>query len=504
MLTRQTSACSLKKTDPSGSLRLTSEKKKIPAFRSSLLVGVTVLALLGWSLGGGKLMATLNPIVRMQGKLFTPPLDAWITPPEYTGLPPMIIATPAGIRQDGAIIDVPEGSVVTSHLAERKSGNMDLAINGQTQPFLPDKHNGFGATETIQTGDMIALRQGGKDIHAWRIRVVPDQPPAVAFTAAPSITTRQAVRLAYEASDDYGVTSVIARISPRDSKPLAGHEPVDIPLASSNARELKRISFEDLTAHRWAGQPVRLQLVATDAKGHTTESDSIEFTLPERIFFHPVARALVEERKKLMANPGDEILRNEAANIMAGIAHQPLIYRGDPIVLMSLRSGAVRLVLDHDRATAAPVNDLIWQAAVRIEDGMSGIAENNLRTAQRELADALDRQASDDEVHALIDRLHQALMKYLSELSKPTASRPAPLNNTNQASRQQINKLVPQDLGRMLQQIRDLSSSGAADEAREEFLKLQQRLENLRAESSSLIEPHRQPATAIERLMQNF
>lgn len=500
MLPGETSATSSKKTE-SGSFRLTPKKRKIPAFRSTLIMGFAMLGLLGWSLGGGKLMATLNPVLRMQGKLFSPHLDAWITPPEYTGLPPIMIATPAGIRHDGGTLDVPEGSIITSHIADRKGGALDLFVNDETKSFAPNRHDGYGVTDTVRSGDRIAVRKGGQDLGNWRIRIVTDRPPSIAFTAPPEATTRQAVRFAYEASDDYGIASIMARITLRDTTPRAGHEPVDIPLAAPHARDIKRISFEDLTASRWAGQPVRIQLVATDAAGHRTESDAIDFTLPERIFFHPVARALIEERRKLMENPDDEIMRNETANIMAGIAHQPAIYHHDPLVLMTLRSGAVRLILDYEQSDVQPVSDLIWEAALRIEDGTSGIAEQNLRAAQRELADALDRKAGDDEVHALVDRLHQALMKYLSELTKSTASRPVPVENLNQASRQKINRLLPKELDHMLRQIRDLSSSGAGDEAREEFLKLQQRLENLRAERSSLMEQH-PPVT--DRLMQNF
>jgi hypothetical protein len=133
----------------------------------------------------------------------------------------------------------------------------------------------------------------------------------------------------------------------------------------------------DLAAQSWAGQRVSLQLVATNNAGRKSSTNAVELNVPARRFVHPVARVLLEERDKLMQSPDDEILRQEAANIMARIAHEPSNFRGDPVVLMALRSGAVRLVLGRDREAAISVANLLWQAASRIEDA---VARSQLRT----------------------------------------------------------------------------------------------------------------------------
>jgi hypothetical protein len=51
-----------------------------------------------------------------------------------------------------------------------------------------------------------------------------------------------------------------------------------------------------------------------------------------------------------------------------------------------LRSGAVRLVLGHDRDAAISVNDILWQAAARIEDGSSGSMQRTMRDIRRDTA----------------------------------------------------------------------------------------------------------------------
>ncbi len=281
---------------------------------------------------------------------------------------------------------------------------------------------------------------------------------------------------------------------------------IDVPVEMSswrplNAKDIKRASFEDLTANPWAGSTR-----ATSAHRHRwrwphgAERTCGFHTCPERIFFNPVARALVDERKKLLQHPLDDALRDEAANLMAGVAHDPGNYHGDPVVLMALRTGAVRLVLNHDQEVVPPVNDILWQTAVRIEDGAVGMAEQNLRQAQKELADALDRNASEQEIQQRIDALHQALTQFLSELSMRAAKRPGPIEDLSQLSGTKSNMLTPKDLDRMLEQMRDLSATGARDAARQELSRLQQLLENLRTDARLWLQLNAQQRAALENL----
>ena len=215
----------------------------------------------------------------------------------------------------------------------------------------------------------------------------PNNPPKVSITAKPVLTENKTLRLAYNASDDFGVTEVALRITPRDPLPGANNDPVEIPLPVPAAKQISRTDFQDLTARPWAGQAVAIQIVATNESGKRSLSDAFDFTLPERRFFHPIARVLIEERKKLMLHPEDETLHEEAANIMASIAQQTASYRGDPVIFMALRSGAVRLVLGHNKAAAISVNDLLWQTATRIENGSQTTAQRTMREQQQNLTD---------------------------------------------------------------------------------------------------------------------
>lgn len=201
------------------------------------------------------------------------------------------------------------------------------------------------------------------------------------LTSKPILTENKLLRLSYEASDEHGITEIALRVFPDDPLPGANNAPVDIQLPAPVSKRLLRTDFQDLSYYPWAGQTVTAQIVVTNGKGKKTLSDRVELTLPERRFLNPVAQALVAERKKLMQNPDSDALREEAANIMAGFAQQTASYYGDQVVFMALRSGAVRLVLGHDKDAAISVNNLLWQIATRLEEGNPKAVQRSARNS---------------------------------------------------------------------------------------------------------------------------
>src|SRR3546814_15542373 len=79
-------------------------------------------------------------------------------------------------------------------------------------------------------------------------------------------------------------------------------------------------SYHDLTPHPWAGLAVEIQLVAKDQPGQEGRSEAIRTVLSERIFNHPVARALVELRKQLTLNPDRRL---PAVQALSGMYEHP-------------------------------------------------------------------------------------------------------------------------------------------------------------------------------------
>ncbi|MFA4994750.1 MAG: DUF4175 family protein [Bdellovibrionales bacterium] len=209
--------------------------------------------------------------------------------------------------------------------------------------------------------------------------VVSASAPHIALTAPPMIIENKTLLLSYDASDNTGIREIVLRMTPHDKTPGAKNAPIEISLPVRAAKQISRTDSQNLTAYPWAGKKVTFQIVAINDAGKRALTGGVDFTLPERRFFHPVARVLIEERDKLMENPDDNVLREEAASIMANIAHSPSNYRNDPVILMALRGGAVRLVLGHDHDASLSVSDILWQAAARIEDSFSQRTVRDMR-----------------------------------------------------------------------------------------------------------------------------
>jgi uncharacterized protein (TIGR02302 family) len=393
-------------------------------------------------------------------------LDIWITPPEYTGFAPQFLRP-----KTTETIHVPTGSAL---LAQVHSGNAvpRLAIDGEGHDFdAVDKQN-FRTTATLTSGKQLAVIQAGTTLGSWPIEITPDSPPKIAFAKPPAATPRAALRIDYQASDDYGVEGVKAVIRRDSGKPDEAIE-IEAPLPGLHLKQAQATSYHDLTPHPWAGLPVEVRLIATDALGQTGESEPVRMKLPERVFNHPIARAIIEQRKELVIDPGS---RAAVADTLSDLHERPNLYRDDTIVFLGLRLAEQRLRLNDDEKSIAEVEQLLWDTALRVEDGRMSLAERELRRLQQELQDALAKNAPDEEIDRLMRELQQALDRYLQALAENLARNPDQAEQPIDPS--QI--VTGSDLQRMIDRARELARDGARDQARELLSQLRNMLENLR------------------------
>ncbi|MGE5270112.1 MAG: TIGR02302 family protein [Thiohalocapsa sp.] len=407
--------------------------------------------------------------------------DLWLTPPEYTGLAPLFLR--AG---DSAVVHVPTGSVL---LAQVHGGSAvpKLAIDDAARDFTAVDKQNFRAETTLTGGKLLSLSQGGTTLGRWGIEIVPDKPPVIAFAKPPAATPRAALRLDYRAGDDYGVEQVRAVIR-RAAKgvgqgadqgagePAGAAEPpieLDLPLPGLHLKEAEATSYHDLSPHPWAGLPVEIRLIATDALGQSGESAPVHMTLPERIFHNPVARAIIDQRKELAK---DAASAPAVAEILGDLNKRPMLYGDDVVVYLGLRLAQQRLRRGHDKDTIGEVEQLMWDTALRIEDGQVSVAERDLRRLQQQLQDALAKNAPDAEIDRLMQQLRQALDRYMQSMAQEMQRHPNERMQPVDPSR----VITSRDLQRMLDRARELARSGARDQARELLSQLQNMLENLR------------------------
>lgn len=437
---------------------------------------VPLLIVLGVAVGSDatdRVAGALQPNVAGSGAESMLALDAWITPPAYTGRPPVFLTRNEG--EMPAQLEVPVNSVF---LAQVTGGGVPLLDTGEgSEPFATVTEGSYRIERPLSADSDIVIRSGGQDLKGWKIAIIPDTVPRVALDEPPSSSKRGALRLAYSASDDYGLVSVTATIKRSD---VAQDETITykIPLAGANLKQVKADNYRDLTPHPWAGLPVKLTLVAQDAAGQSGESETVSFRLPERIFTHPVAQEIVTARKTLMANPAAN--RLGVVDDLGSIAWKPARYADDKVVFMALHTAAKRLAADAFKEELDEVQRLLWETALRIEDGTLSLAERDLRRAQQELLEALARNAPDTELDKLMDKLQAALSAYLDALQKQMAN----MSRDNQDIGQidpNTTFMTRQDLQRMMEEIRELAKAGAREAAKRMLSQMQKLLENLQA-----------------------
>jgi len=411
-------------------------------------------------------------------------IDAWVTPPNYTGKPPVMLAglRPGETAQAGGPVAVPAGS----ELVIRGSGNVhfDVARKGGLEPVPEDAHAALpaGSEErrfTIKSDGSATLQGIGGGNLSWAFTAVPDRAPTIAFIKAPERQARGSLRLDYKMDDDYGVVEAHAEFAlkdddaPAEAHPLfkAPEFPLTLPQARTRAGAAQ--TTRDLTEHPWAGAKVEIALVARDEAGNQGRSEPVEYQLPERIFVKPVARALVEQRRMLALDANAKPL---VLTALDALALAPEKFTPEASVYLGLR--AIYHELDQAKSDdqLREVVARMWDMAVHLEDGNVSQAEQALRQAQDALRQALERGASDEELKKLMDDLRAAMDKYLQALAEELRKNPQQLSRPLDRNTRMLSE---RDFKSMLDRLENLTRSGNRDAARRLLDEMQSMLENL-------------------------
>ncbi len=418
----------------------------------------------------GRLVSSFDIAVPIEKQVLQ--LDIWATPPEYTAEAPRLLFT-GEVSEAGAVSDfkLPQGSSLVATL----SGTDDIPVlkSEKEEKTLSRiaKENFQISWDNIPAGRW-QLDVDGDVVADFVISLTPDLPPVANLLATPMATSRNALQMLGRAEDDYGVMGLKARFY-RDS---GGRELLlDLPFPEGQ-KQSESQSYIDLTADMWAGLPVRMHLEATDEQDQVGRSRTIELILPERRFSHPVARVLVSERKKLVLDPVNNRLPVIAT--LEAITSLPEAMDHDWGVVLAISVARASLITDIMSEKIEPVAGLLWQAALKLENGNLNLAEQRLRDAEKALMEALNSGASSDEISHRVQELKEAMNAFLAEMATRSLS---PEDFQNLPMSQTPNAFAQDDLNRMLSQVDDLAKTGATDEARNLLNQLQNILENLQA-----------------------
>ena len=240
-----------------------------------------------------------------------------------------------------------------------------------------------------------------------------------------------------------------------------------------NAKTEDTISKQDLSPHPWAGLYVTMSLTAKDSAGHTATAESKRFKLPERSFFRFLAKALIEQRKKLIMVPDDA---PDVATMLDAFSAYP--YSIDNNSKLILQMATIRAGLAHateqDNVKTAVTN--LWSLAAAIEDGELSDIRAQLRDLKQQLEQALKEGAPPERIAELMDKMRKGMDKLMDQMRKDAEKRMADGSLKKDPNGKSISR---EDLQKMLDDIEKLNKSGSKDAAQEMLSQLDQLLQNL-------------------------
>jgi uncharacterized protein (TIGR02302 family) len=423
--------------------------------------GVLVLILFGLIMARGDAWQRLE-------SLFTPTpgviatQDAWIEPPAYTGQEPVYLG-------QSAKLSVPAGSIlkVRVHGADHRP-SITLGSVHFDGDFSGTRGE-YAAEAKLTDSDHVRVRAGGRTIGSWKITIIPDKPPTIAFAEPPAATERQALKLTFLAGDDYGITAARAIIKPHSGSgaPLI----VDLPLPTRSDQPLKLTSFHDLTEHPYAGLDVDITLEAMDAVGNKATSATVTFKLPQRLFTDPLARALIEQRQNLATQGAGARLRT--VKTLDALTYAPdLFFDGKMNAYLAMRVAMRSTATAETPADFKRVEDLLWQTALSLERGGLLTMADQLRRLQQMIMQAMAQGAPQAEIDALLQRYDELMQRYLAALSATGQKAQGPSDPNAKV-------LGDRDIQELLKAIQELSQAGDRARAMQLMAMLQALLENV-------------------------
>lgn len=456
-----------------------------------------LLLVVAFSFSLGPHGGQLSDAMRSHGGSIAAParIDAWVTPPAYTGKPPLFLTAQAAGSTMPDLITTPQGSIVTVRVAGGGSETLTWLEAGSDEPvaLAPEENivqeragrSGRSGTRALQftttlgSDGLLALTSNGRELHRWGFAVIADAPPAIRFTHEPGRAVNGTLELSYAIEDDYGAVSAEARFAlagepAPDARPLYDAPEMQLVLPRRNSPDGSARTTKDLTDHPWAGSQVMITLHTSDASGQEGVSEHKIIMLPERPFTKPLAQALAEQRRILAldANSKPYVLM-----LLDALTLRPEETIENLSHYLGIVSARTRLKQARSDEALRDSADYLWEIALAIEGGAFADAQKRLQQAQDALEQALEEGASDEEIEHLMAELREAMQDFLRELAEQAARDP----DMAMQMPSDMQEMRQGDLERMLDQLENLARSGAQEQAMDMLRQLRDMMNNLQA-----------------------
>lgn len=443
-------------------------------------------------------------------------VEAWLTLAEYTHAAPVSLSDRLGER----IVSPP--SVEATVRVTGPAGAPTLVFDGdggrRAARFARAADGAWEAHLSIPGAGRLKIVRFLHVRGAWDIAPSPDAAPQAFFSAPISVLPRERGALSWRVSDDFGVRRLLLRVRPVNPPAgLAHADPVDTELEApaGDPQQAEGNSQVDLAPHPYTGMDVQAQIVAVDALGQEGASQPLRFTMPEKVFLQPLARAAIEIRRHILTDrrsyrparqrttrtilAGGILLGSERIEVRDDSRDPPLErapdgvrraarlldalmmapedgYFRDLAVFAGLRMARSELDAARSSGDTEAAADILWRTALRAEYGGAADARRALEEAQRALSEALAEPAPPERIRQLMEALREATDRYMQALVQQA------LRNGQRQSMedtQDQTQISGRDIENMLQQVQELSEQGRNAEAQALLQQLSQILANL-------------------------
>lgn len=346
-----------------------------------------------------------------------------VIPPLYTHLPPVIItpSTPT------APVKLFPGTDIRATSNPSWYGPNILMLGWQKNVL---QQNGALATTTLHftgtpSAHTMSLWRGIRRIITTPVIPARDLPPRVTLSGTPKNKTDGTIDIPITYSDDFGLeqmtlTTSAAREEPPVSNILVRDDTLVMSVSLRGGdTDQKTVINVDLSSSYRAGRAATLKLGFSDHVGQMTALPGIDLTLPQRQFNNPVSQQIAILRDDLIN--GGFGARDRVASVLQALLEQKALFHHDVVSILSIKVAAERLSHTRYPADLRTVIDLMWQTAVRLEDGGNDYraALQRLTAARIKLEQLLqDKNTTDAELQNALNAMQQALAQTLETLAQ--------------------------------------------------------------------------------------
>lgn len=426
-------------------------------------------------------------------------IDAWVTPPAYTGVAPIYLK-----KDEKTQLEIPEGSDVVVRVVNGAGVTVKAkSVEDGQEVSFSEKNEKIALNDPIihfethlkHSIDLFVSSRRKKQ--QWHLQMIKDAFPTIHWLEKPGRILTGALELRYELDDDYGVTKAFVEIEPflpQNKNTSSLYKAPEIKLLLPRDGKGKMRMVHDVSAHPWAGLQVKITLVAEDGAGQKGRSKTFVMILPQRIFSNPVARAVSELRRLLAL---DASVKEHVLDMLSALLVRPEKGLQNAAHFLVLQSAWTRLSLAQTEEDLYDVVDYLWQIALGIEGNQIGSVQKDLKQAQAALRDALRYGAPAAEIERLMADLRRAMDAYIQALAEK-----APDNQVSKNSKSSKSLNLSEDiLQEKLNLIEEMAKTGSSLAAEQVLAEIEQTLDHLQVQKGNQNEGEKSQSAQMKEKM---